>query len=317
VRWSNSGDDATTGNVSSYGFGDPLNSYDPASRITVSVPATNGWVNLKDDVAITNLSSDVSNILPLVHGGTGSSTKNFVDLSSSQTVTGAKSFSGTMVVGATSATGTSAALEVKSTTQGLLLPRLTTTQRDAISAPLAAGLLIYNSTAGKVQAYAEAEGTAATLSHSGPTPAGLGVDFDNNICLTFTPTGNWRVTTFLLNVQSIATAGNVTISLYSGIPGSGTLLGSETVATSTLSGGLLTFNFSTPVTVPLGSAFWQLSTDNTAFIFVPRLGTFNDGVNQSLSGITNNNVVLSTLPSYSVPFSMSYAPLIGSWINLH
>jgi hypothetical protein len=318
VRWSNTGDDTTTGNVRSMGPGPAsLSSFDPASRITVSVPATNGWVNLKDDVAITNLSSDVTNILPLANGGTGSSTKNFVDLSSSQTVTGAKSFSGTMVVGATSATGTSAALEVKSTTQGLLLPRLTTTQRDAISAPLAAGLLIYNSTIGKVQAYAEAEGTAATLSHSGPTPAGLGVVFDNNICLTFTPTGNWRVTTFLLNVQSIATAGNVTISLYSGIPGSGTLLGSETVATSTLSGGLLTFNFSTPVTVPLGSAFWQLSTDNTAFIFVPRLGTFNDGVNQSLSGITNNNVVLSTLPSYSVPFSMSYAPLIGSWINLH
>ena len=146
MRWSNSGDDTTTGNVSSYGFGNPLNSYDPASRITVVVPATNGWVNLKDDVAITNLSLDVTNILPLVNGGTGSSTKNFVDLSSSQTVEGNKSFTGTMVVGASAASGSSAALEIKSTTQGLLLPRLTTSQRDAVNTPLA-GLLIYNSTA--------------------------------------------------------------------------------------------------------------------------------------------------------------------------
>jgi len=39
-----------------------------------------------------NLSTDVTNILGTSHGGTGSSTKNFVDLSSSQTVRGMKNF---------------------------------------------------------------------------------------------------------------------------------------------------------------------------------------------------------------------------------
>jgi hypothetical protein len=46
----------------------------------------------------------------------------------------------------------SAKLEVNSTTQGLLLPRMTSTQRDAIGSP-AAGLLIYNTTTTKVEVY--------------------------------------------------------------------------------------------------------------------------------------------------------------------
>ncbi len=316
VRWSNSGDDTTTGNVSNYGFGNPLNSYDPASKITVVVPATNGWVNLRDDVAVTNLSTEVSNVLPLTNGGTGSATKIFVDLSSAQTVAGAKSFSETMVVGASSATGSSAALEVKSTTQGLLLPRLTTTQRNAINTPLA-GLLIYNSTAGKIQAYTEAEGTAATLSNVASSYAGLGLSYDYNICLSFTPSANWRVSSFSLGVQSVATAGNITLSLYSGVPGSGILLGSQTVATSALSAGVLNFNFSTPITVPPGSCYWKATADNTALVFLPRLNQFNDGVNQSFTALRNNNTVVVNLPSYSFSFSMPYTPLIGSWNDLH
>jgi hypothetical protein len=316
VRWSNSGDDVTTGNVSSMGFGNPLNSYDPASRITVVVPATNGWVNLKDDVAITNLSTEVSNVLPLANGGTGSATKNFVDLTSAQAVAGTKSFSDNVVVGASTATGTSAALEVKSTTQGLLLPRLTMTQRDAISNPLA-GLLVYNSTAGKVQAYTEAEGTAATLANVGSSPAGLGLSYDYNVCLSFTPTANWRVSSFSLGVQSVATAGNITLSLYSGVPGSGILLGSQTVATSTLSAGVLNFNFSTPITVPPGSCYWKATADNTALVFLPRLNQFNDGVNQSFTALRNNNTFVVNLPSYSFYFSMPYTPLTGSWSDLH
>lgn len=46
----------------------------------------------------------------------------------------------------------SAKLDVSSTTQGLLLPRMTSTQRDAISSP-AAGLLIYNTTTTKLEIY--------------------------------------------------------------------------------------------------------------------------------------------------------------------
>lgn len=58
----------------------------------------------------------------------------------------------TLLVGGTAATGGSgsvALLELQSTTKGLLLPRLTTAQREALGSP-PAGLLIYNSSTGKL-----------------------------------------------------------------------------------------------------------------------------------------------------------------------
>lgn len=65
--------------------------------------------------------------------------------------TGAKnSIGGALVVGANAAPAATAALEVSSTTKGLLLPRMTGAQRDAISSP-ADGLLIYNTTTSKGQ----------------------------------------------------------------------------------------------------------------------------------------------------------------------
>jgi hypothetical protein len=56
---------------------------------------------------------------------------------------------------ATTSPNASALLDVSSTTKGLLPPRMTTTQRDAISSP-AAGLVIYNTTTSKLQVYTTA-----------------------------------------------------------------------------------------------------------------------------------------------------------------
>lgn len=52
----------------------------------------------------------------------------------------------------TSTPDASAKLDVDSTTQGFLSPRMTTTQRDAITSP-AAGLMIYNTTANKLNVF--------------------------------------------------------------------------------------------------------------------------------------------------------------------
>ncbi|SOD01796.1 hypothetical protein SAMN05216486_10165 [bacterium JGI 053] len=61
-------------------------------------------------------------------------------------------FGGAGIFGANATTPSPAAvLQLESTTQGLLLPRMTTTQRDAISSP-PDGLVIYNSTVPAVQA---------------------------------------------------------------------------------------------------------------------------------------------------------------------
>lgn len=67
----------------------------------------------------------------------------------------------------------SAAFQVDSTTKGYLLPRLTTTQRNAISTP-ATGLLIYNTTTNSLDYY---NGTTWVITQSGTLSYGSWQDF--------------------------------------------------------------------------------------------------------------------------------------------
>jgi hypothetical protein len=64
-------------------------------------------------------------------------------------------YNGSMSLGSGAVPVASAQLDVASTTRGFLPPRMTTTQRDAISSP-AAGLVIYNTTTSKLQVYTTA-----------------------------------------------------------------------------------------------------------------------------------------------------------------
>ena len=61
-------------------------------------------------------------------------------------------FIGGVAVGQSAAPDASAILEAESTTKGFLLPRMTTTQRNAISSP-ATGLMVYNTDTGGVEIY--------------------------------------------------------------------------------------------------------------------------------------------------------------------
>lgn len=54
--------------------------------------------------------------------------------------------------GTTELADSKAAMDIRSTTQGVLLPRMTTTQRDAITSP-PTGLIIYNTTTNKLNVY--------------------------------------------------------------------------------------------------------------------------------------------------------------------
>ena len=69
---------------------------------------------------------------------------------------------GSISLGATSPDG-SAILDLTSTTKGLLLPRMTTPQRNAISSPVS-GLLIYNTTTNKLNVYTASSWEAVTSS---------------------------------------------------------------------------------------------------------------------------------------------------------
>lgn len=96
-----------------------------------------------------------TNAESLVLGRTG---KN-VSLPGALAVTQGTTLTGAVGVGG--AAVTSALFAVTSTTLGLLLPRMTTGQRDAIASP-AAGLLIYNTTTNKINVRAAAAWEAVT-----------------------------------------------------------------------------------------------------------------------------------------------------------
>ncbi len=199
---------------------------------------------------------------------------------------GESTIAGTMVVGGSSATGTSAALEVKSTTQGLLLPRLTTAQRDAISSP-SQGLLVYNTSTSKFQGYANdavfgnisAITSQTNSANNGYLSLGSFI-MDQSSLVTasqiFTASSITQITSIGVYFSGAGTPGNVTLSVYTGSTiGSGSLLGSIVANVSSI--GLKTFTFDGPITVFQGASYYfkltpalntnlGLDYDNTAFI---------------------------------------------------
>lgn len=126
----------------------------------------------------------------------------------------------------------SALLTLTSTTRGLLLPRMTTTERDAISTPTS-GLLIYNSTTAAMNIYA---GGWSSFAASQWTTTGSDIYFANKI----------RVGSAVAPTYHVDVAGSVNIStgqVYR-INGtsilSETALGSSVVSSSLTSVGTLT-----------------------------------------------------------------------------
>lgn len=83
---------------------------------------------------------------------------------------GTKRFQGPVAIGTTTP-GASAVLDITSTTKGVLFPRLTTTQMNAISAPVA-GLLIYNTTTNDFYRYNGSAWVASMGSTGATGPTG-------------------------------------------------------------------------------------------------------------------------------------------------
>jgi len=119
---------------------------------------------------------------PNISGLTSGFTHNAYENTSGNVLLGTTS--GSTGIGATSTINASAILQVTSTTQGILPPRMTTTQRDAISSP-ATGLQVYNTTTNTNDFYngtawasgasgtyvTSVTGTSPIVSSGGTTPA--------------------------------------------------------------------------------------------------------------------------------------------------
>ena len=120
---------------------------------TLSASSSLSWDRTNNRLGVGVLTTSAR--LQVRGAGTTSSTTSFlIQNSTSSTVfqildNGATTLNGTLAIN-TASPNASAAIDISSTTQGVLFPRMTTTQRDAISSP-ANGLVIYNSSTDKLQ----------------------------------------------------------------------------------------------------------------------------------------------------------------------
>jgi hypothetical protein len=157
---------------------------DGAQRYYINYGDASPFAGIIDNGLVTTIGNNgtlsIIPILDVLNGGTGSSTQNFVDLTTDQTVEGTKSFEGKVIVGASLAASASAVLEVSSTTQGFLPPRMSWSQRDAISEKVA-GLVVWCTNCGQNGELQVYNGTAWTNMVGGTASLGVGEAYQGGI----------------------------------------------------------------------------------------------------------------------------------------
>ena len=151
-------------------------------------------------------------------------------------------FSNHMTIGA-SAINPSAALEIKSTTGGLLLPRMDTDERDALDAT--EGMLIYNTDVQKFQGFVGDNGSLI-VAQSEVSTATFFIGDDgtevNYVAQSFAPQYTGTIESFQLNISSLTPGFILTIELHDGnVPGSGNLLNTQNITINAL--GWATVNY--------------------------------------------------------------------------
>jgi hypothetical protein len=122
------------------------NSFVSISMASLLAPSATGDTYFSIGRALTNNNSAL-----IGHSTVGGGNYAFITVFGRPANDFAITSTGSIGIG-TSLPNASARLQIDSTTQGFLPPRMTTTQRNAIASP-ATGLMIYNSTDNLVQAY--------------------------------------------------------------------------------------------------------------------------------------------------------------------
>lgn len=206
---------------------------------------------------------------------------------------------GQIGIGVSGSVNSSAALEVNSTAKGFLPPRMTTVQRDAINSP-ADGLIIYNSTSGKLNIRENNSWSELSTTNRAQTVSG------NN---TFSGTSTFNGAATLAGTNTIS--GPTTISGASTFNNTAifnnptTLAGTNSITGNTTISGTSTFNntatFNNPITFNSVIRTPNYTTTNRNGISSPTTGmllynsttnllTYRDNSGwKELSSLTGNN----------------------------
>lgn len=238
-----------------------------------------------------DLTTKVTGILPIANGGTGSSTQNFVDLTTAQTVAGAKTFSGNTSVGGTF--GVTGATTLSST--------LSVTGNSTVGGTLG---VTGNTTIGgttTLNGNTSVSGSNTLTVGTGATTLGgtLGVTGATSLSSTLAVTGNTTVG------GTLGVTGNTTIGGTTTLNGNTTVSGSNTLTvgtgTTTLGGALTVAGATTlngTLTIPTGAAAGEVLTSDA------------NGV-ASWSYSSGSVVVQNTTP-YTIRIQDSYVFYTGS-----
>jgi hypothetical protein len=143
----------------------------------------------------------------------------------------------------TATPASSAVLEVSSTSKGLLLPRLSTAEMNAVANPVL-GLLIYNTTANKFYGY----GISSTPSTIAQTAQGSGFPA-TSVGQSFTATGSGNateITVYLYNAATSTVTDVVALDVYAGSGLGSTPLVSQTRNVSLTTASILAVTFTLP-----------------------------------------------------------------------
>ena len=170
---------------------------------------------------------------------------------------------GQIGIGVSGSVNSSAALEVNSSTKGFLPPRMTTSQRDAISSP-ENGLIIYNSTTGKLNIRENGSWSELSTTNRDQTLSGNNTFTGNN---TFSGTNSYS--------GNLTVSGNTTLSGNLTMAGNSTFNGATTMnGDVTMSSRLiipmaqLCFYNSSGVNTTTSSTAWNSTTSSTNWVSV-------------------------------------------------
>lgn len=217
-----------------------------SSGVTGVLPAANGGAGTINGILKANGSGTVSAAVAgtdyqaaLTNPVTGTGNTNYLPkLTGSTTIGNSQVFDNGTSVGIGTATPSSnAVLDLTSTSKGVLLPRLTDAQRNAISSPTE-GLIIYNSTAGQAQVYAKSsKAERVDISYySGVSSTG-----EDYAWQAFTPTVSGFLSKITLNQKNprqdpSTNPYEVELRVYSGVTGNNgaSLTGGTVIAYSSI-----------------------------------------------------------------------------------
>jgi len=226
-----------------------------------------------------------------------------------------------MALGATEI-NPNAALEIKSVSGALLLPRMTTEQRNQIQAT--EGMLIYNTDLQKFQGFVGDSGTTVTAMSEVSAATyfvgddGVNVDY---VAQTFRPQFSGILQSFEFNVSSLSPGFELTIELYEGDnPGTGFYLTQQVTSLNALGWNAITFPPNYLLTPDFVYHF-ILRPTNVSDDFIGVLRSNGDPMGEHAGGtlFSYNSVTgeFNPSPADDMDFRVNCLVNTQGWVDLH